>query len=388
MLIQTRGDRAAFPFLVAIETDPQRSGSASRRPLGQGDAQQLLAHLAADLGGLLDGVRKCRLAAAGALFDQCQVLRPGMPMFHALSEAAQGASTDGSSPGLAAVGRSGETTPGPPLEPEQGIPLGILRLIPLVVEGPRELVKSLGQDMEHRFLGEGQLSAHAASWLEAAFSIGVRHARFMTLTDLNAMLRLQLEHFGYLPLWELLDAGLTKSGEPLELVTDKGARYHWRDGAAIAQFETFDHWAGHGAGRTLPADGDVLPQGYAEWSRELRRYSSTLAAHHIEVRFELPENASGKVRPNFLWEELPADAVQGAGASITEHSWPDLGVIAITAQLTQGLRHYYPLSSKGLNEIHDALQALELAGEGVAFPGRIEFGRASRKLRAAAMESG
>jgi hypothetical protein len=99
--------------------------------------------------------------------------------------------------------------PNSDLQPLPDIPLGLLQLLPVVVNGPPELVEELGQAMEYRFLEEGQVSAHSASWLETAFGISINHARMMTLTDLNAMLRMQLDHFGFLPLWELLDAALS-----------------------------------------------------------------------------------------------------------------------------------------------------------------------------------
>ncbi|MDX1556965.1 MAG: hypothetical protein R3212_13115, partial [Xanthomonadales bacterium] len=388
-LIPLGGERAAFPFVVAIEADPgrTRAGAGSRPPLlSRSDAQQLLAHLSADLKAMLDGIRKCRLAASGALFDQCQILRPGTPVFSALAQAVRTAPSDGSSPGLAAVGAEADGMPDKALEPEIGIPLGILQLIPLLAEGPADLVEELARDMEHRFLGEGQLSAHTASWIEAAFGVGLAHARFMTLTDLNAMLRLQLEHFGFLPLWELLDAALTGRDDAAEWTTERGGRYAWRDGQVRVVFETFDHWSNHGLGQAMSAEGDDLPRGYAAWNRELRRYSSTLSAHQVPLSFELPPDARGEVHQNYLFEETSPPERPGTRASITEHSWPDLGIVAITARVPGALRHYYPLRAEGLNDIHEAVRALELSGEGVAFPGRMELGQTGRRLRAAVFD--
>lgn len=384
MIIQRAGGRAEFRLLVAIETDPERS---RRRPalLSQGDAEQMLAHLAADLQSLISGIRKCRLAAAGVLFDQCQLLRPGTPVYAALSGAVDSAKAGGTTPDLAAIGAVGGKMPQTELQPDENIPPAVLGLLPMLAEGPATLLEELAEAMEHRFLAEGQVSAQTASWLETAFGIGLGHARFMTLTDLNAMFRMQLEHFGYLPLWELIDVAMAGGDGDLSLETGNGTQYAWRDGKVLVTFQTFDWWANEGAGKSDPAEPESLTRGYGEWIRELRRYTSTLAAHGVPVGFALPAGCDGEVSRNFLYEEVAAPAV-GPIASITEHSRPELGILAVTAALKEGLRHYYPLTPRGLNEIHDSVTSLELAGEGMAFPGQIETDRSARRLRPATFE--
>lgn len=385
MSIQRTEGRAEFPLLVAIETDPQRS---RRRPalLSQRDAEQMLAHLAADLQVLIPGIRKARLAAAGALLDQCQLLRPGTPVYAALSGIVGSAKGGATTPALAAIGADDGRMATEDLQPDDNIPPAVLGLLPMLAEGPAGLLEELAGDMEHRFLAEGQVSAHTASWLEAAFGIGVEHARFMTFTDLNAMFRMQLEHFGYLPLWELIDAALVGSGEELLLETANGTEYTWQDGKVRVTFQTFDWWANEGPGSSVPADEEALTHGYGEWVRELRRYTSTLAAHGVPVAFTRPPGCRGEVRENFTWEEVAAPPPAGPIASITEHSGPELGILAVTAALDDGLRHFYPLTPRGLNEIHEAVTALELSGEGMAFPGRIKIDLAARRLRPAAFE--
>ena len=92
--------------------------------------------------------------------------------------------------------------PLPDLQPCEDIPLGLLQILPLLISGPADYVSQLAEEMEHRFIEQGQVSAHSAKSMEAQFQIASNHARFMTMTDLNALLRLQLEHYGFLPLWD------------------------------------------------------------------------------------------------------------------------------------------------------------------------------------------
>ena len=79
-----------YRILVAIETDATRYyGPDATTPalLGNSDAEQLVAHLAADLKSLFADISSCSLIAPGALYDQTQILRPGYPVFRALEAA-------------------------------------------------------------------------------------------------------------------------------------------------------------------------------------------------------------------------------------------------------------------------------------------------------------
>ena len=243
-------------ILVGIETDPTRyHGEHARRPalLERVAAEQVLAHIAADLTGMFPAINRCALSMAGALFDQTQVLRPHLPVYTAL-ETLQQSSNPGADfqPRLLSIGVSEGQMPLHELQPFEKIPLGLLQILPLLITGPAQFVSELSAEMEHRFLEQGQVSAHSAKALESQFQISVNHARFMTITDLNALLRMQLEHYGFLPLWELLDAAMTPPAGALEVSTRNGLRFKWEAGTVHGFFESFDWWAQYGGGADMP----------------------------------------------------------------------------------------------------------------------------------------
>ena len=369
-------------ILVAVETDATRYyGPNASRPalLGATDAEQMLAHIAADLQPLLPGIGDCRLVATGALFDQTQILRPGYPVFSALELAAKQATSDPFKPGLVSIAARDGRMPAGDLQPLPDIPLGLLQLLPIVVEGPPERIGEMAEAMEYRFLEEGQLSAHSAAWLQSAFGVSIQHARLMTLTDLNALLRMQLEHYGFLPLWELLDAALSDPGQPLVVTTEKGQSWEWREGAAHGAFETFDYWAGEGGGADLPAARLALAAGYADWTREFRQYLTTLEAHGVEVRLHLPGDP-GPLQDSFFSEcsDMPADS---RACAVTEHHFSDLGIIAITLAQNDRVEHFYPLKPRGLNDVHALLRDRIPGGHTVAFPNTIVYDETTRRLR-------
>ena len=374
-------DTCFYRVLVAIETDATRFyGANAIRPgvLGASDSEQLLAHLAADLKALFPEISNCSLIAAGALFDQTQVLRPSYPVFNALESACTSNRVDRFEPRLVSIASRNGMMPNEDLQPLSDIPLGLLQLLPVVVQGPADLVSQLGQLMEFRFLEEGQISAHSATWMESAFSVSVNHARFMTLTDLNAMLRLQLEHFGFLPMWELLDAALSGRAGPLQVRSDGGQAYEWKNGAVWTCFETFDSWSNSGGGAKVDAARQGLAAAYGDWTRETRQYLTTLSAHGLDVRFKLP-GSNTPVRGTFLAEPGNSGSVEG-DSTITEHSYAELGTIAVTASSEGAINHYYPLNPKGLNDIHAHIRETVPGVHTVAFPGTILYDEKTRCL--------
>ncbi len=369
-------------ILVGIETDPTRyHGENASRPalLDRLAAEQMLAHIATDLTGMFPAINRCSLSIAGALFDQTQVLRPQLPVFSALETLQQSSNPGGDfQPRMLSIGASEGEMPLPALQPFEKIPLGLLQILPVLVSGPAEPVDELAEEMEHRFLEQGQLSAHSAKGLESHFQISVNHARFMTITDLNALLRLQLQHYGFLPLWELLDAAITPPAEPLEVSTADGLVFKWQDGAVHSFFESFDWWAKYGNGAREPVADQHLQTAYADWTREYRRYLTMLTAHGVKIEQHLPGLEDAGLEDSFLVEESTMTPDQSA-AVVTEHSAGDLGTIAVTVVSGKRQMNFYPLQASGLNDLHQFIRDQGYAGD-IAYPGRVCYDESSRQL--------
>ncbi|MGA9574171.1 MAG: hypothetical protein WBS20_09525 [Lysobacterales bacterium] len=369
-------------ILVGIETDPTRyHGEHASRPalLDRAATEQLLAHIAADLTGMFPGLSRCSLSMAGGLYDQTQVLRPGLPLYMAL-ERLQQTSNPGAEfqPRLLSVGASGGQMPLPELQPFDNIPLGLLQALPLLVSGPPQTVGELADEMERCFLEHGQVSAHTAKALETQFRISVNHARLMTFTDLNAMLRLQLEHYGFLPLWELLDAAMTNAAGKLEVSTPGGLRFKWRDNTVHCFFESFDWWAQRGGGAGLQAGQQRLQAAYADWSREYRSYLTMLTAHGVSVMQHLPGLEDAELGDSFLLEESTY-APDPSAAPVTTHSTDDLGTIAVTVVNGARQMNFYPLRANGLNDLHQFIRDEGYSGD-IAYPGRLCYDERTRQL--------
>ena len=369
-------------ILVGIETDPTRyHGEHASRPalLERVAAEQVLAHIAADLTAMFPAVSRCSLSMAGALFDQTQVLRPHLPVYSALETLQQS-----SNPGtdfqarLLSIGSNEGQMPLQELQPFEDIPLGLLQILPLLISGPAKYVEGLIDEMEHRFLEQGQVSAHSAKALESQFQVSINHARFMTITDLNALLRLQLEHYGFLSLWELLDAAMAPSMNALEVNTPEGLTFKWQDATVHSSFESFDWWAKYGGGAEKPADEQQLQSAYANWTREYRRYLTMLTAHGVRVSQHLPGLEDAELTTTFLLEESTRPPEPSA-APVTAHSVDDLGIIAVTVVSGGRQMNFYPLQASGLNDLHQFIRDQGYSGD-IAYPAQLCYDESSRQL--------
>jgi len=374
-------------ILVGIETDPTRyHGEHASRPalLERAAAEQVLAHIATDLTSMFPAVNRCSLSMPGALFDQTQILRPALPVYTAL-EALQKSSNPGTDfqARLLSIGSSDGQMPVRELQPFEDIPLGLLQILPLLVTGPSEYLDELTGEMEHRFLEKGQVSAHTAKALESQFQVSINHARFMTITDLNALLRLQLEHYGFLPLWELLDAAMASSVNTLEVNTPEGLTFKWQDESVHSFFESFDWWAQYGGGAEKPADEQQLQTAYANWTREYRRYLTMLTAHGVRVSQHLPGLEDAELMTTFLLEESTRSP-ESSAAPVTAHSVDDLGIIAVTVVSGDRQMNFYPLQASGLNDLHQFIRDQGYSGD-IAYPAQLCYDENSRQLAAEAL---
>jgi hypothetical protein len=353
-----------------VETDPLRyHGENPLRPapLDAGAAEQLLAHLAADLARLFPLAQRFGLCGIGALYDQAQVLRPGWPLFDAMRDVARRRwKEQGERTGLLSIGTADGHFPRIELNPDPALPPGMLQLIPLQLHGPGGELGPLEEEMEHRFMEEGQLSPLSARAIENAFGIVSTHARFLTLTDLRAMLTLQLEHFGFEAVSALLDAALERDPEEREVRGAQGQRFRWRDGTVWAEFQTLDYWANRGTGKSL--EHDKLVDAYIDWTREYRRVLVTLTAHGVPVVQHLPDSGD-PLEGLFLEEDAGPSTIEAP--MITEHGGGDLGTLAVSVVHDGRLRNFYPLAPEGSNALHTHIATLDPAAQGVSFPGRV-----------------
>jgi len=340
-----------LPLFVAIESQPE-SIRQEPRLLSRSMAQQLLAHLSADLSSILPEVQQTAITASAALYDQSQLLRAGLPIFKTLSELLE-ASFAGQDfqPRLLAFGAHKGQLPNISLMPDSDLAGGPFQLIPLQLSADPEKIEILAEQLEHQLLENGQLSAHSAQWLQEELGQKVVHVRFMTLNDLLAMLYMQLETIGLEPLWPWLEQMLQNPNFDDRIHLTNGPEIEYHAGTALIHFITFDQWI---AG--LPADEPASGQGqgYLIWINTYRQAALLLEAHGLKVKIH-GINTPGEQQSEALYCER--SSVIPTNEGITHHIDQQLGLIASSASLNGEQFNYYPLQPGGLEELRALLNA-------------------------------
>jgi hypothetical protein len=402
-----------YAGLLAIELDPQRADFTGipPEPLSVAAASALAGHLAKDLSRILDGIEHLGLVLPGALYDQTEILQPGFPLVVSLADVYRGSLRGGFTPQLIALGADEGHFPVGAISPQRRPGSGPLLLLPFCFIGPLEDLAQAARVMEDTLLQNGEASQATREAVQQAFGLTPLNMSFATIGDLCALLRVQLDGSGLLPLWELLEQSWFERPGVHSAVLEGGNRFLVAGDHAHTLFYTFDDWAQFGPGRELPAAD--LGDGYRRWARLQRQYAMALEAYGLHVRWVLAnpqleetlstvegEAAKAAMRaiPCLSGDYLVEAIFQNDNENpeqqmtITNHADPELGTLAYTvmSQDASGqllrLEHHYPLRPQGLNIIIDRLveRCVEQKVERqVLHPGRLLYSENGRCLRAA-----
>lgn len=405
-----------YAGLLAIELDPQRSDLAGvpPEPLSVAAATALAGHLAKDLDRILDGITHLGLIMPGALYDQTEILRPGLPLIGALADLYHGGSQSRGAaftPQLIALGADRGFFPIAAISPQRRPDSGPLLLLPFCFVGPSNDIARLARIMEDALLQNGAVSPATDEAVRQAFGLTALNLSFATVGDLCALLRVQLESNQFLPLWELLEHAWFERPGTYAVALEAGNRFLVAEDHVHTPFYTFNDWAQFGPGQALPTA--ELGAGYLGWAQAQRQYGLALEAYglhvrrvlanpHLEATLATADDAAALaafrdipcLSGDYLVERIfHNDSEQPERRMlITHQADPELGTLAYTVttldadgQLAR-LEHHYPLRPQGLPVIADQLvqRCTEQGTERqVIHPGRLLYSESGRSLRAA-----
>jgi hypothetical protein len=337
----------ALPIVLALE--PVAGDAPSRMTLSRDEAAELAALIATDLHTLVPQVSEARLALAGALFDQVELLRPGFPVWATLDELARRVPR-GQLDNVVAFGSHDGHMPAQPLEPSPIFADGPMRLLPLSLLAPSALAEELSELLEIHLVGRGEAGTLTADWLMRTLGIRLEHVRYLSRNDLLALTCVQYEHVNLAPLWTLLEAALLTPQHAESTMSARGLNLQYTDGKVLAQSPA--QWL---AAQT----GDVAQRAHAFAGIvfELRQYAALLDAHQLPLLLQPIAHAKTEAGAGYLLETLAAVEPGYELPTLFAHEAPGLGVIALTvAQRGNGgaaraLAHAYPLQPQALGPL-------------------------------------
>ena len=262
---------------LAAGSTPQRAA------LSAAEASELAEKLGRDLAVHAPQVRDLDLVFAAAHFDPAEALRPGWSLHQRLRELHQRAPGRGEGARLIAFGADDSGDIPMPLQADDGLRGGLLRVLPFLLSGDDHTLEAVGERLETVLLETGMAQADTALLAQTAFGAQVEHARYMTLHDLAAMTAMQYEHGGLGPLWPVIETALMAPMEEvwLDAVPEPLLRYAGGD-VHIALFEP----AAWRARYASQEDTDErLERAYQHFQARQQQIAAVLEAHGIPVTF-------------------------------------------------------------------------------------------------------
>ena len=254
-----------------------------RAALSATEASALAEKLGRDLATHAPQVRDLDLVLAAAHFDPAEALRPGWSLHQRLRELHQRAPGRGEGARLIAFGADDTGDIPMPLQADEGLRGGLLRVVPFLLSGDSHTVEAVGERLESVLLETGMAQADTALLAQTAFGAQVEHARYMTLHDLAAMTAMQYDHGGLGPLWPVIETALMAPAEeywldapPEPLLRYAGGEVH------IALFEPAA-WRARYASQH--ASDERLEHAYQHFQARQQQIAAVLEAHGVPVTF-------------------------------------------------------------------------------------------------------
>ncbi|GAB2541075.1 hypothetical protein GCM10027065_10930 [Rhodanobacter koreensis] len=337
----------ALPAVLALE--PVAGEVPARMTLSRDEAAELVELIAADLHALVPQVDAARLALAGALFDQVELLRPGFPVWATLDELARRVPR-GQLDNVVAFGSHDGRMPAQPLEPSAVFADGPMRLLPLSLLAPVELAEELSEQLEIQLVGRGEAGTRTADWLMRTLGIRLEHVRYLSRNDLLALTCVQYEHVNLASLWTLLEAALLTPYRTESTLSARGLAMHYADGKV--QVQSPARWLAAHTG-----DAAQRAHEFAGIVFELRQHAALFDAHQLPLHLQATAAQEVEAGAGYLLETLAVVDPGYDPPSLFAHEAPGLGVVAISvaqrgaAGGARMLAHAYPLQPQALGPL-------------------------------------
>ncbi|RFA30557.1 hypothetical protein CAI21_05800 [Alkalilimnicola ehrlichii] len=307
----------------------------------------------------------------GALYDLTELLQPGLPFIETLLELYRGSLPQtGFVPQIVAIGSETEQFPVQALAPLRRPGSGPLLAIPLLFVGQASAIDKLQEQLESVLLEKGQAQLETENCLRQDWGLQPVNLSYVTVNDLCALLKIQLENAELGKLWQLLESALYRPNERTRVELDTGNIFFLEGNQAYSPYYTFDEW------QALHPNLSDPTAGYSEWTKQQRTYFAGLGAHGIEVHPVAGTPSLAGLCENKGLDKAKRQALSNPGllrepdhdpdnledASIillTEHALNELGPVAYTAlvQAADGtvlhLGNEYPLQPSGIAMIRD-----------------------------------
>ncbi|MBA3928354.1 MAG: hypothetical protein C0521_02065 [Xanthomonas sp.] len=272
------------PVVMGVIALELAAGSTPQRAaLHATEASGLAEKLGRDLATHAPQVRDLDLIFAAAHFDPAEALRPGWSLHQRLRELHQRAPGRGEGARIIALGADDTGDIPMPLQADDGLRGGPLRVVPFLLSGDDHTVEAVRERLEAVLLETGMAQADTALLAQTAFGAQIEHARYMTLHDLAAMTAMQYDHGGLGALWPVIETALMAPTDEQWLDAPPEPLLRYAEGEVhIALFEPVAWRARYAA---QDATDERLERAYQHFQARQQQIAAVLEAHGIPVTF-------------------------------------------------------------------------------------------------------
>lgn len=325
-------------LVVGIEVRPP--GPDARFILARDAAARIGGHIGDDLAACVAAVTDGHLACGPALLEPGQILAPEpRAPWRALARIAR--LEQPQAPGVTAIGAHAEQLPEATLAPDPAPPTGQFLCLPLLLKIDHDRDEVLGALEQHLF-DSGGLRPPALGELAAATGLEPVHGQLMTLTDLMALVKMQLAGAGLDPFWPPIEHMLLTPQQTADMHLPAGLQARW-----LPELQTLQISLAVDAGGTVVAEVPRL------WWRAFRQQTALLDQHRIAWRVETASPGL-RIDPAMRWAEADGGATDEADGLRPEQD-PELGLIGF-CRVRDGRRcSYYPLRPEGIAALQTLL---------------------------------
>lgn len=326
-----------------------------RRTLERGHAQALADALASDLAKQLPDDGETVLVVGGVVLEPDALLQPNFPIYQALEQLAKPLIRDqGLHSSVLAIGAHQRQMPDDRLQPKQHRLMGQMALIPMVVITDVDRGPGIERDLETQLFESGSINPPARALLAEYAGLDSVHGQLLTVNDLMALQRVQLDAAGLSGFWEVIETILIAddSDHAFELPGGVTAQWHHKDARLLIDFVTFDHWARTHAEKD-PQANDNLAEDYGLWVRGYRTLLALIDNHAIPWGLAVPDTAVLDERHQSVIEPghpmgNASESPSIAGPHLTEHVDQTLGLLAWTLVEEGRAHHLYPTTPQAI----------------------------------------
>ena len=340
----------SIEFFSGPENNPKRE-------LLQSETKRLNEQISKELQTILPNLKSSSYAIAGGLYQSNEILQPGFPIHSQIRQYLNAAlKGENNKRNQLIIGANA-----------QGLPEGLqtkgsnsgspLLLIPFVVLTENEQTQSV---FENELMHKGMVSRELFLQLQSTLGAKIRHANFMTVLDLAAMMHNHYQMMGFDGLWEILEESLFNSAPEKKVILPQGNEFYLSKKIVFTPFYTFHYWQS----LKQAHNGENEKKSYMIYTQIQRQYVSTLTEHGLDVRQFLPNSDVSKEShicfatldkyklTGDYYHEVIKTVFNREICNIEKHEHQHLGLLFYKlADKSGGLEYYYPLTAQGVSSL-------------------------------------